>query len=103
MKSLILRGQLNEFGRCLDAAWNLKKNFSAGISDQRLDKIYDVALRAGALGGKLLGAGGGGFFLFYVLPEKRTELVSSLEEFGLETKPVHFDDDGLQVWTVRQD
>ena len=60
-------------------------------------------MKAGALGGKLLGAGGGGFFLFYVLPEKRSGLVKELEKSGLETKPVHFDDDGLQVWTVRLD
>lgn len=103
MKSLLLRGQLNEFGRSLDKAWNLKRSFSAGISDDRLDSIYNMAIKQGALGGKLLGAGGGGFFLFYVLPENRNALIKELEEFGLETKPVHFDDDGLQVWTVRQD
>jgi D-glycero-alpha-D-manno-heptose-7-phosphate kinase len=103
MKSLILKGQLNEFGRCLDFAWNLKKNFSTGISDERLDKICLTALQAGAMGGKLLGAGGGGFFLFYVLPEKRASLIESLKDFGLETNPVHFDEDGLQVWTVRLD
>ena len=103
MKSLLLRGQLNEFGRALHTAWNLKRNFSSGITDERLDGIYSRAINAGALGGKLLGAGGGGFFLFYVLPEKRAQLIHDLEEAGLETKPVHFDDDGLQVWTVRID
>lgn len=103
MKSLLLRGQLNEFGRSLHAAWSLKRNFSSGITDDRLDGIYDMAMKAGALGGKLLGAGGGGFFLFYVLPEKRAQVIHDLEEAGLEIKPVHFDDDGLQVWTVRVD
>lgn len=103
MKALLLRGQLNEFGKALDTAWNLKRNFSSGISDDRLDGIYNQALKSGALGGKLLGAGGGGFFLFYVLPEKRAQLINDLEEMGLEAKPVHFDDDGLQVWTVRID
>jgi len=103
MKSMLLRGHLNEFGRALDTAWNLKRNFSSGITDDRLDGIYHSAMKAGALGGKLLGAGGGGFFLFYVLPEKRSGLVKELEKSGLETKPVHFDDDGLQVWTVRLD
>jgi D-glycero-alpha-D-manno-heptose-7-phosphate kinase len=103
MKSLLLRGQLNEFGRSLDQAWKLKRTFSAGISSNRLDKIYEEAIEAGALGGKLLGAGGGGFFLFYVVPEKRAALIQKLEGMGLETKPVHFDDDGLQVWTVRLD
>ena len=102
MKSYLLRGQLNEFGKALDVAWNLKRSFSSGITDERLDNIYSTALKTGALGGKLLGAGGGGFFLFYVLPDKRGKLVKGLEEIGLETKPVHFDDDGLQVWTVRE-
>lgn len=103
MKSLLLRGQLNEFGRSLDKAWNLKRTFSTGITDERLDGIYTTAMKAGALGGKLLGAGGGGFFLFYVLPENRMQLIEELEKLGLETKPVHFDDDGLQSWTVRLD
>jgi D-glycero-alpha-D-manno-heptose-7-phosphate kinase len=101
MKSYLLRGQLNEFGRALHAIWNLKRQFSTEITNDRLDKIYNTAIEAGALGGKLLGAGGGGFFLFYVLPENRMGVVKELEQLGLETKPVHFDDDGLQVWTVR--
>lgn len=101
MKSLLLRGNLNEFGRCLDQAWNLKKSFSSNISNNQLDKIYEAAKEKGALGGKLLGAGGGGFFLFYVLPERRQALEQKMLEMGLETKPVHFDEDGLQAWTVR--
>jgi D-glycero-alpha-D-manno-heptose-7-phosphate kinase len=103
MKSLILRGQLDEFGRCLDKAWKLKRQFSSQISNSHLDKIYDSAIMSGALGGKLLGAGGGGFFLFYVLPDKRVEVIENLKEQGLETKPVQFDDDGLQTWKVRLD
>lgn len=101
MRSLLLRGQLNEFGKSLDKAWNLKRNFSEGITDTHLDNIYQSALSAGALGGKLLGAGGGGFFLFYVLPEQRPALIKKLTEMNLVTRPVHFDEDGLQVWTVR--
>lgn len=102
MKSLLLRGQLNEFGKALGAVWDLKRSFSSSISDERLDKIYDLAMKSGAVGGKLLGAGGGGFFLFYVLSEKKNGLIRALEDFGLDTRPVNFDDDGLQVWTVRQ-
>ena len=62
----LLRGNLERFGKCLDAAWKLKRNFSDLITNDYIDTIYSGALDHGASGGKLLGAGGGGFFIFYV-------------------------------------
>lgn len=62
---------LNDFGRLLDHTWKLKRGITTRISTNSLDEIYEKAMSAGALGGKLLGAGGGGFFVFYVEPEKR--------------------------------
>ncbi len=97
----LLRGQLKEFGKCLHEAWKLKQQFSMKISNDRLNKIYDGALKKGAIGGKLLGAGGGGFFLFYVEPFKRKEVTEYLEKKGLKNVPFTFDTNGLQTWTTR--
>lgn len=63
---------LNDFGRLLDHTWKLKRGITTRISTNSLDEIYEKAMSAGALGGKLLGAGGGGFFVFYVEPEKES-------------------------------
>jgi D-glycero-alpha-D-manno-heptose-7-phosphate kinase len=71
---------LSEFGRLLHEGWKLKKTLSQKITNSNLDDIYETGLRAGALGGKLLGAGGGGFMLFFVPPEKRQALRESLRK-----------------------
>ena len=70
MKDNLLRGHLKSFGESLDTAWKLKRQFSNKISNSTIDKVYDYAIKSGALGGKLLGAGGGGFFLFYVIVKR---------------------------------
>ena len=66
-----------------------------------IDEIYDGALECGALGGKLLGAGGGGFFIFYVPSFKKHELLRYLKVKGLQVQPFRFEPEGLQVWTSR--
>ena len=101
-RNLLLRGRLNEFGKCLDSAWNLKRNFSEMISNDRIDSIYDGALKNGAIGGKLLGAGGGGFFIFYVPPFKKFNLIDYLVSQDLEIQPFRFESDGLQYWASRE-
>jgi D-glycero-alpha-D-manno-heptose-7-phosphate kinase len=98
----LLRGRLLEFGQSLHDAWQLKRQFSGKISNSRLDKIYKDALSHGAVGGKLLGAGGGGFFLFYAPPFSRHELINNLEASGLKTQPFRFDHEGLQAWSTRE-
>jgi len=98
----LLRGRLNDFGVALNQAWQLKRQFSERISNPRLDTLYQQALDHGALGGKLLGAGGGGFFLFYATPFRRHELVDYLGSQGLTVRPFHFDQEGLKAWTVRE-
>jgi D-glycero-alpha-D-manno-heptose-7-phosphate kinase len=70
---------LKDFGLLLNEQWNLKKSMSPQISNDQIDAIYNKGLAAGALGGKLLGAGGGGFMLFFVEPEKRHYLQQTLE------------------------
>jgi D-glycero-alpha-D-manno-heptose-7-phosphate kinase len=98
----LLRGRLNEFGATLNQAWQLKKLFSEKISNPRLDNLYEKALAHGALGGKLLGAGGGGFFLFHAGPFNRHKLVDYLRAQGLSVQPFRFDDEGLKALTARE-
>ena len=71
-RDALLSGEIDVLGKVLNDNWRLKKGLASGISNDRFDKIYELALNNGATGGKLLGAGGSGFFLFYV-PEKKHE------------------------------
>lgn len=86
---------LNEFGRMLDHTWRLKRGISGGISTDSIDAMYAAGLKAGALGGKLLGAGGGGFLLFYVEPEHRAAVMEAMKE--LLYIPFKFEDEGSAV------
>ncbi len=102
MRNNLLRGRLNEFGNCLHKAWQLKRSFSSKISNPWLDEIYDGAIQNGAIGGKLLGAGGGGYFLFFVPAFDRLKLMSWINSKGLIATPFIFENNGLQSWTVRE-
>lgn len=102
IRNHLLRGRLFQFGQSLNEAWQLKRKFSDKISDPFLDEIYDGALQHGAIGGKLLGAGGGGFFLFYVPPFQKHQLVQWLEFQGLKIQPFRFDPEGLRAWSARE-
>lgn len=102
MRNDLLRGRLLEFGQLLDKAWQFKRQFSEKISSSHLDRIYASAKAHGAVGGKLLGAGGGGFFLFYVPPFRKHDLIAHLNETGLNIRPFRFEPQGLQAWTVRE-
>ena len=102
IRNQLLRGKLIDFGHSLHQTWQLKRKFSKKISNERLDQIYESARNHGALGGKLLGAGGGGFFLFYVTPFKRHNLIEHLEQSDLRVRPFRFEQEGLRAWTVRE-
>ena len=86
---------LNEFGKLLDATWKLKRGTGSKVSNGSIDELYDIAIKAGALGGKLLGAGGGGFLLFYCEKEKQPNLIKALDK--LMIVPFNFESDGAQV------
>lgn len=86
---------LDDFGRLLDYTWRLKRQMGSAISTNSIDTLYEKGLRAGALGGKLLGAGGGGFLLFYVRPEKQAAVKEAMQD--LLHVPFRFEDDGTQV------
>jgi D-glycero-alpha-D-manno-heptose-7-phosphate kinase len=102
IRNALLRGRLLQFGKALDKGWQFKRQFSDKISSSNLDQIYADAKAHGAIGGKLLGAGGGGFFLFYVPPYRKYELMTHLEAAGLTIRPFRFEPQGLQAWTVRE-
>ena len=86
---------LIEFGKLLDTTWKLKRGTGSKVSNGSIDELYDIAIKAGALGGKLLGAGGGGFLLFYCEKDKQENLKKALE--NLMMVPFNFENDGAQV------
>jgi D-glycero-alpha-D-manno-heptose-7-phosphate kinase len=94
-KILTSECDLNDFGRLLNHTWNLKRDISMGISSDFIDDIYNKALQAGALGGKLLGAGGGGFLLFYVEKDKKCLVKKALE--NILYVPFQFENSGTKV------
>jgi D-glycero-alpha-D-manno-heptose-7-phosphate kinase len=86
---------LQEFGRLLHESWLLKRSLSSKIAPAFVDELYEAARQAGARGGKLLGAGGGGFMLLFVEPARRKAVIDSLE--GLLTVPFQFERSGTQL------
>lgn len=86
---------LDEFGRMLDHTWKLKRQTGNAVSTNNIDILYDKGIKSGALGGKLLGAGGGGFLVFYVQPEKQAEVREAMKE--LMYIPFSFEDGGTRV------
>jgi D-glycero-alpha-D-manno-heptose-7-phosphate kinase len=94
----ILNGRLEDmkdFGKLLHESWKIKRSLSSKISKGRIDEIYDAGLRAGALGGKICGAGGGGFIVFFVLPEKKENFKQKLNH--LLHVPFRFEHIGTHV------
>lgn len=102
MKNQLLRGNVHEFGALLEQAWEAKKGLSPRISNERIDTLYATARRAGALGGKLNGAGGGGFMMFYCDFERRLEVARALTESGCTVREFAFEQRGLQTWRAME-
>ena len=90
-----------EFGRLLDESWRLKRRLSDRVSNSDVDSLYETATRAGAVGGKLLGAGGGGFVLLFVRPEERARVVEAVR--NLITVPFKFDTTGCRIALYQPD
>jgi D-glycero-alpha-D-manno-heptose-7-phosphate kinase len=100
MKSQLLRGNLNNFGKLLHYGWENKKKMSSKITNPNIDELYEEALKTGALGGKLLGAGGGGYILLYCPYEKKHKVSERLEALGGQVISWGFDLNGLQKWSL---
>lgn len=102
MKNALLRRHLDDFGDLLHSAWLSKKNLSPRISNSRIDEMYETARKMGALGGKITGAGGGGYMLFYCQFEKRHKVAESLKQLGASPTEFAFESRGLQVWRIHE-
>lgn len=100
MKNALLLGRLDDFGSFLHQSWQSKKRFSTKITDPYIDELYEVARQNGAIGGKLLGAGGGGYLLLLCEFNKRHILAQKLEEHGGKVVNFAFEFNGLQTWEV---
>lgn len=90
------KNKINEFGELLHEHWLTKKGMSKKISDPFIDEVYDTAIRNGAIGGKVIGAGGGGFLLFYC-PYEKNKFISSLKKFGLSPTWFAFEKEGVKT------
>lgn len=101
MKNLLLTDRLQEFGERLHAAWAFKKKLDPAISNAEIDALYEVARAEGAIGGKILGAGGGGFLLVLAPFERKPSIFRALTAMGGEMVPFAFEDRGLQTWIAR--
>jgi len=101
MKESLLKGELHNIGEILDFGWQNKKKMAEGISNDEIDEIYQGALDAGATGGKISGAGGGGFMFFYCPANTRFSVINTLKQFGGEIFNVNFTDLGATSWKTK--
>ena len=100
MKEALLTGKLNEIGEILDYGFQQKRKMAEGISNQLLEDIYDAARKAGATGGKISGAGGGGFMIFYCPRNTKYGVIEALDQFDGSQKRYQFVEHGLTSWSV---
>jgi D-glycero-alpha-D-manno-heptose-7-phosphate kinase len=101
MKEAILRSDVPAIGKLMHESWLNKKEMASGISNTNIDKIYDTALAAGATGGKISGAGGGGFMMFFAEKNDRYNVIEALKKLGGNTVTYEFTQKGLDAWTIR--
>lgn len=102
MKRLLFIGDIPSMAKLLNESWTAKKATAAGISTNRIDQLYEFGLDHGAIGGKVSGAGGGGFMFFITPPERRYKLIDALRGAGAAADTVAFSDSGVETWQVRE-
>lgn len=100
MKEALLKGNIHDIGGILDYGFRFKKQMAKGISNDTMDEIYEAALKAGATGGKISGAGGGGFMMFYCPANTRHGVKKALQSFGGEFSAYQFTERGLFTWHI---
>jgi D-glycero-alpha-D-manno-heptose-7-phosphate kinase len=100
MKEALLKGRLHDIGEVLNIGFQQKRKMAEGISNPLMEDIYETAIKAGATGGKISGAGGGGFMIFYCPANNKYKVIDSLEKFGGRHRSYLFVKHGLQTWTI---
>jgi D-glycero-alpha-D-manno-heptose-7-phosphate kinase len=100
MKECLLRGDFKGIVTSMRQGWESKKRSAKTVSNPHIEEIYDTATSAGALAGKVSGAGGGGFMMFFVPPEKRMEVIRALERYEGQVSNCHFTKNGTQAWRI---
>ncbi len=98
MKQALLRGDVARMAELMNQSWHAKKRTAEGISTAQIEALHGLGLAAGALGGKVSGAGGGGFMMFLVAPRQRTQLIQTLNAHGGAATGVHFTSEGAGSW-----
>lgn len=100
MKECLLRADFDGVIESMRLGWEGKKNSAALVSNAHINQVYSTAIEAGAAAGKVSGAGGGGFMMFYVSPDRRMNVIRNLKEFGGEVSNCHFTRKGAEAWIV---
>lgn len=100
MKNKLLRRELDAFGELLHLAWENKKKMSHKITNPQIEEMYELARKEGAIGGKISGAGGGGYMLLYCRFEKKHKVIEALKKLGCTFTEFSFDTHGLQTWRI---
>jgi D-glycero-alpha-D-manno-heptose-7-phosphate kinase len=100
MKEALLKGEIDQIGEILHFGWTYKKQMATGITNHLIDSIYETALASGATGGKISGAGGGGFMIIYCPGNTRYMVIESLRKFGGTSNRYEFTDKGMTAWTM---
>lgn len=103
MKEALLIGKIHQIGKILDYGFEHKKQMANGISNPHIDEIYKSAIESGATGGKISGAGGGGFMIFYCPNTSRYAVIDTLQKFGGKVNNYQFIDQGLTTWTIESE
>lgn len=103
MRDLLLKGDIQKFGKKLGEGWEYKKSIDSSISNPKIDRLYQESLNAGATGGKLLGAGGGGHLLLFAPIEKRNSVIKAMKKNNIEITGFNFDFQGLKTWAISED
>ena len=100
MKECLLKGDFDGIVNSMREGWENKKRSAKTVSNPHIEKIYDAVMNAGALAGKVSGAGGGGFIMFFVPPDKRMDVIRTLNQFDGQVSNCHFTKHGTQAWRV---
>ena len=98
MKEIILKENFKKIGEILNFGWESKKQTANEVTNPIIDELYEAALKAGSTGGKISGAGGGGFIFFYCPNNTRYKVIETLKKYGGEFRRFQFTNIGLQTW-----